>query len=67
MRGRAATVALLLPVLAVRVVCADGPSAGRDLPPEAERAIRAGIAFLVNTQAADGSWLSDGTTGTPWT
>ena len=63
MRGRVPVVALLLAVLAARAACADGPSAGRDLPPESERAIRAGIAFLVNTQAADGSWLSDGTTG----
>lgn len=39
------------------------PAAERDLPPEAERAIRAGVAFLVRSQAQDGSWLSDGRTG----
>ena len=35
----------------------------RDLPPQAEEAIRAGVAFLVRTQNPDGSWLSDGSTG----
>jgi hypothetical protein len=46
-------------------VCAEeaGPSAERDLPPEAERAIANGIEFLVRTQNPDGSWLSDGSTG----
>lgn len=39
------------------------PSAQRDLPPEAVRSIRAGIAWLVHTQNPDGSWLSDGQTG----
>jgi squalene cyclase len=64
--GRIPAVALLLAVLAAGVVGAEGgagPSAERDLPPEAERAIRAGVGFLIDTQAADGSWLSDGTTG----
>jgi hypothetical protein len=35
----------------------------RDLPPQAEEGIRAGVAFLVRTQNPDGSWLSDGSTG----
>jgi hypothetical protein len=41
----------------------DGPTAGRDLSPEAEQTIAEGIAFLVRTQNPDGSWLSDGSTG----
>lgn len=40
-----------------------GPSVERDLPPDAQQAVRAGIAFLVKTQNPDGSWLSDGSTG----
>ncbi len=42
---------------------AEAPSADRDLPPDAEQAIENGIQFLIRTQSADGSWLSDGTTG----
>lgn len=41
----------------------DGPSSQRDLPPEAEAAVEAGISFLVRAQNPDGSWLSDGSTG----
>ena len=63
MRGRASTFALALVVLTAGAVCADGSSARRDLPPEAERAIQAGVSFLLNTQGADGSWLSDGRSG----
>jgi len=58
--------ALCLAVLGASLARAEpdaGPSAERDLPPQAERAVEAGIAFLINTQGADGSWLSDGVNG----
>ena len=40
-----------------------GPSADRNLPPEARAAIQRGVAFLATSQNSDGSWLSDGRTG----
>ena len=40
-----------------------GPSAPRDLSPQADAAIRDGVAFLISTQNPDGGWLTDGSTG----
>jgi len=55
--------AVLAALCAAGIAWAAGPSGPRDLPPDAERAIRAGVGFLIGTQAADGSWLSDGASG----
>jgi len=60
------TTALLLAALLIAGPAAEGaegPSESRDLPPDAARAVRAGIGWLARRQNPDGSWLTDGRTG----
>jgi squalene cyclase len=53
----------LIAMACLAAVAANAIAAEGDLPPDAAKAVGAGIAYLVRTQNPDGSWLSDGATG----
>ncbi|MFW6188863.1 MAG: prenyltransferase/squalene oxidase repeat-containing protein [Planctomycetota bacterium] len=60
-----AALAALLAVAALPAARGAGsdPAGRGDLTPEAREAVRAGVEWLIDRQNADGSWLTNGTTG----